>query len=296
LALPLRIGDDVIGVLDIQSEQGAAFSDDDQKVLQTLANQIAIAIRNVRLYELERKINADKDKFFSIMSHDLRGPFTSLLGNAQLMLSTADELSADDVRHMSRAILKGAKSALNLLDNLLTWSRMQRGVLDFFPQQVLLHTLTENTIDLLGQMARDKEIDLKNTINDDLIAYADKNMVDTVIRNLTGNALKFTPRGGSVTILARQVNSSNGQQPNLVQISVEDTGIGLEPDDMDKLFRLDTNHSTPGTEKEQGTGLGLIICKEMVEQNGGRIWLESEAGKGTKAQFTLPIPELQNQY
>ncbi len=292
LALPLRIGDEMIGVLDIQSEQPAAFSDDDQKVLQTLANQIAIAIRNVRLYEVERKINADKDKFFSIISHDLRGPFTSLLGNAQLMLSTADELCADDIRHMSSAIFNGAKSALNLLDNLLTWSRMQRGSIDFFPQQLSLNMLVQKTIDLLEQMAADKNIDLENAIEDELVAYADKNMVDTVIRNLTGNALKFTPRGGSVTILAQQQNSSNGKSPALVQISVVDTGVGMNPNDMDKLFRLDTNHSTLGTEKEQGTGLGLIICKEMVERNGGQIWMESEAGKGTKVQFTLPIPEI----
>jgi len=293
LALPLRIGDEIIGVLDIQSEQPAAFSDDDQKVLQTLANQIAIAIRNVRLYELERQINADKDKFFSIMSHDLRGPFTSLLGNAQLMLATADGLSADDIRHMSSAILNGAKSALNLLDNLLTWSRMQRGVIEFFPQQLSLNTLAQKTVDLMEQMAADKDIELENAIADDLIAYADKNMVDTVIRNLTGNALKFTPRGGSVTILARPQNLSDGKNCRLVRVSVEDTGVGIGPDDMDKLFRLDTNHSTPGTEKEQGTGLGLIICKEMVERNGGQIWLESEVGKGTKVQFTLPLPEIQ---
>ena len=292
LALPLRIGEEVIGVLDIQSEQLAAFSNDDQKVLQTLANQIAIAIRNVRLYEVERKINADKDKFFSIISHDLRGPFTSLLGNAQLMLSTADELCADDVRHMSRAILNGAKSALSLLDNLLTWSRMQRGAIDFFPQQLPLAMLAQKTIDLLEQMAADKNITLKNAVDDNLVAFADKNMVDTVIRNLTGNALKFTPCGGSVTILAQEQNSSNGKSPEWVQISVVDTGVGMKPDDLDKLFRLDANHSTLGTEKEQGTGLGLIICKEMVERNGGQIWMESEVDQGTKVQFTLPIPEI----
>jgi signal transduction histidine kinase len=292
LALPLRIGDETIGVLDIQSEQPVAFCEDNQKVLQTLANQIAIAIRNVRLYEMERKINADKDKFFSIMSHDLRGPFTSLLGNAQLMLSMAEELSADDVRHMSSAILNGAKSALSLLDNLLTWSRMQRGALDFFAQQLSLNILVQQTIDLLKQMAADKNIDLENAVDDELVAFADKNMVDTVIRNLASNALKFTPRGGSVIISAQQQISSNGKCPKLVQISVMDTGVGMESDDMDKLFRLDTNHSTPGTEKEQGTGLGLIICKEMVEQNGGQIWMESEAGKGTNVQFTLPVPEI----
>jgi signal transduction histidine kinase len=141
-------------------------------------------------------------------------------------------------------------------------------------------------------MAADKNIDLENAVDDELVAFADKNMVDTVIRNLASNALKFTPRGGSVIISAQQQISSNGKCPKLVQISVMDTGVGMESDDMDKLFRLDTNHSTPGTEKEQGTGLGLIICKEMVEQNGGQIWMESEAGKGTNVQFTLPVPEI----
>jgi signal transduction histidine kinase/DNA-binding response OmpR family regulator len=285
LALPLRIGDEKIGVLDIQDKQPAAFAEDEQKVLQTLANQIAIAIRNARMYEMERRISADKDKFFSIISHDLRGPFTSLLGNAQLMQSMADELSADDIRHMSGAILGGSKAALSLLDNLLTWSRMQRSTTDLFPQEIHLRQLAQDTVELLEQTAAIKEIKLENAIDDEVVVYADKYMVDTVLRNLTSNALKFTARGGQVTILAQQNNGAES-----IRVSVLDTGVGMNPADMEKLFRLDTNHSTLGTEKEQGTGLGLIICKEMVERNNGKIWMESQEGMGTSVQFTLPTP------
>lgn len=291
LALPLRVGDERIGVLDIRSAEPAAFDNDDQKVLQTLANQIAIAIRNARLYEMEKRINADKDKFFSIISHDLRGPFTSLLGNAQMMLNMADDLCADDIRHMSGAIFNGAKAALSLLDNLMTWSRIQRqGEMDFCPQALTLKPVAQETLELLTPAADDKNIALKNAVDDTLTAYADRNMVDTVIRNLTSNALKFTPRGGSVTIVAAP-HSLNGRETKQVRISVEDTGVGMKQQDLNNLFRLESNFTTLGTEQEQGSGLGLIICKEMVERNGGRIWMESEAGKGTKAQFTLPLPD-----
>ena len=287
LTLPLRVGDDLMGVLDIQGDQLAAFNAEDQRVLQTLANQIAIAIRNARLYEMEKKLNADKDRFFSIISHDLRGPFTSLLGNAQFMVEMMDNLKPQDIIEMAEGIYSAGRAAYNLLDNLLTWSRMQRqGGMEYQPDLLELRPIAEETVVLLAQRAADKQIELHNTITTGQMVYADKYMLDTVIRNLTGNALKFTPQGGQITISAHNNNST---QPGWITVTVADTGVGMSEADTAKLFRIDVNHSTIGTAREQGSGLGLIICKEMVERNGGKIWIESKVDQGTTVSFTLPV-------
>ncbi|MBN1219051.1 MAG: hybrid sensor histidine kinase/response regulator [Anaerolineae bacterium] len=290
VAFPLRIGQEVIGVLDIQSDQVARFDDEDQRMLQTLTNQIAIAIRNARLYELEKQLNTDKDKFFSIISHDLRSPFTSLLGNTELMVKMIDRLSQEDIREMSQSINNQAKAAHRLLENLLTWSQLQRGRIEYDPGPVELHQLVGNTVTLLQEVAQSKEIQLEQTIEDELFVYADKYMIDTVIRNLTSNALKFTPPGGQVILSARPNGFLPGKKgPSWVEVSVIDTGVGISPEDIDKLFKIEVHHTTPGTAQEQGTGLGLILCREMVEKNGGHIWVESELGQGTTVKFTVPI-------
>jgi signal transduction histidine kinase/DNA-binding response OmpR family regulator len=308
LALPLQIGEEMIGALGIQSDQLAAFDSEDKRVLQILASQIAIAIRNAWLYELEKrlhsmeeerasalaKLNADKDKFFSIISHDLRNPFNVLLGNAKLLVKGIDSFSNQELEEISQGILNGAKAAHNLLENLLTWSRMQReGGIEYRPEPVEVSTLAEDIVNLLQQAAIEKEIGLRNTIEKGLSVYADKDMIEMVLRNLTGNALKFTPRGGTVTLAAKiKNNNGNGhpRQPksHFVEVAVKDTGVGMSQENVGKLFRIDVHHSTLGTEKEQGTGLGLIICKEMVERNGGQIWVESKPGKGTTVGFTVP--------
>jgi signal transduction histidine kinase len=289
IALPLQIGPEIIGVLDIQSERTARFDDEDQQVLKTLTNQIAIAIRNARLYELEKKLNADKDKFFSIISHDLRNPFNVLLGNTQLMSEMIDKFSKEDVQEMSRSIYEQAKATHQLLENLLTWSQLQRGRIEYDPNPVNLQMLADNTISLLGGAAEGKQIQLQQTIDESLFIQADEYMIDTVIRNLTSNALKFTPEGGQITISAQ--NGRTDDEGDWVEISICDTGVGISQEDMDKLFKIEHHHTTPGTAQEQGTGLGLILCQEMVEKNGGRIWIESELGQGTTVKFIVPASD-----
>ncbi|MFZ6029065.1 MAG: response regulator [Chloroflexota bacterium] len=297
LVVPLCVGQEVMGVLDIQHDQCFAFAPEDCALLQALANQIAIAIRNAqsygivkRLHSLEEeraqalsKLNADKDKFFSIISHDLRSPFNSLLGNIQLVKEMFGSLSAHDMREILDSIHRQAKLAYTLLDNLLTWTRMQReGGMVCQPERVELAGLVRDTIDVLKQPAEDKNVHLENAMPSDLYVFADRQMLYTIMRNLTNNAIKFTPGGGTVTLDASPYGEGE------VKISVRDTGVGIAPENLDKIFQLGVSHSTPGTAQEQGTGLGLLICKDMVACNGGQLTIQSSLGAGTTVAFNLP--------
>jgi signal transduction histidine kinase/DNA-binding response OmpR family regulator len=301
LALPLKIGGKSIGVLDIRSQQPNAFDAEDQQVLQALASQITIAIRNALLYEMEKelhqteeekakelaRLNKDKDKFFSIISHDLRAPFNILLGNAQFLMKMIDKLSKQDLMDMAQDIYKGARTAYGLLDDLLTWSRLQREEgMKYNPEPIALREMAEEVLQLQQGGAAQKGILLKNEVPENIQVQADRYMLETVLRNLIGNSIKFTARNGKVIISASK--GREGELGQLVTITVRDTGVGISAATMEKMFRLDSHLTTIGTDGEQGSGLGLIICKEMVERNGGVIWVESEQGKGTVMSFTLP--------
>ncbi len=187
---------------------------------------------------------------------------------------------------MSQSIHNQAKTAHCLLENLLTWSQLQRGRIEYDPGPIELHHLTENTMTLLQEVAQNKKIKLKQTIEEALFIHADEYMIDTVIRNLTSNALKFTPEGGQVTLSAQ--GASDDEHTAWIEVSIKDTGIGIHPEDIGKLFKIEVHHTTNGTDKEKGTGLGLILCQEMVEKNGGRIWVESGLEQGTAVKFTVP--------
>ena len=311
--VPLRIGHEIIGVLDIQSDYVNTFDSDDDVVLQMLANQIAIAIRNARMYEVEKdlhkieaekanqlaQLNASKDKFFSIISHDLKGPFQPLLGMTELLPIMVDmESHPDEISEMAMSINTSAKNVYNLLENLLSWSRMQRGHVPFEPAKLDLRNRSQGVVELLTASAESKGILLQSKVSSDIYVYADSNMLDTVIRNLTSNALKFTANGGSiiiqssVRIMDSKYTNDKNKSPifkDFVEVWVSDTGVGMPPDVVNKLFMIDVHHSTIGTNKEQGTGLGLIICQEMVQKNGGEIWAESEIGRGTTMKFTIPL-------
>ncbi len=295
LVLPLHIGREIIGVLDIQSQKEAAFDDDDKAVLQTLANQIAIAIRNAQLYKLEEErvrdlaeLNATKDKFFSIVAHDLKGPFNPLLGMAKLLSLITDTASRPEIQEMADSIHRSAKNVYSLLENLLQWSQIERGRMVYQPTRLDLKQVIEQTVELLAKNAAVKRVNLQNSITEAMWVHADENMLCMVIRNLISNALKFTPSGGHVII---SVGASN-PSPEFVEVSVSDTGVGISPEDLNKLFKLEFHHTTKGTAQEKGTGLGLIICQEMVAKNGGKIWVESKPSQGTTVRFTVPVAGL----
>ncbi len=225
--------------------------------------------------------NAEKDKFFSVLAHDLRSPFNSLLGFTQMMVEDLPTMTEAEIQKMTRLMRNSITNVYGLLENLLEWGRMQRGMIPFDPAPMLLLPSGSSDMKLAMDLANKKDITIRNTISDDLIVFADHYMLSGILRNLTSNAVKFTPKGGKVEIAAKQIDSK------WVEISVQDSGIGMSKAMIENLFRLDVNTSRKGTAGEASTGLGLIITKEFVEKNGGRLWVESDEGQGSTFYFTL---------
>ncbi len=228
-----------------------------------------------------KELNAAKDKFFSIIAHDLKNPFSVLLSVTEALLEGFSQMSDEEKNVAIQRIHKSANLLFNLLDNLLQWSMTQTGRLTFHPEKADLRTIVFGTASLLRMNAENKHINLSTDIPEKTYVRADVDMVKTVIRNLLTNAIKFNTEGGKVKVTA---NKKKGYY----EISVSDSGIGLSKEDQEKLFRIDVKNKSIGTSKEKGTGLGLILCKEYIEKNGGRIWVESEPGKGSDFIFTLP--------
>jgi len=228
------------------------------------------------------KLNAEKDKFFSIIAHDLRSPFNAFLGFTRLMAEEIPTLTLDEIQKMAVSMRKSAKNLFNLLENLLEWSQIQRGGMTFNPKSFVFMPKLMEVMEIIVDSAVKKGIKISYDIHENLIIFADVRMLESVIRNLASNAVKFTPRKGKITISAKQMTN------NLVEISIKDTGIGMNDEMISNLFRLDKNTKRTGTEKEPTTGLGLIICKEFVEKHGGKIWAESKEENGSIFYFTLP--------
>lgn len=228
--------------------------------------------------------NASKDKFFSIIAHDLRVPFTGLLGMTEIFSDNLADFTQEEIKEGLDSLQHTAQTVYTLLENLLTWSRLQRGIIDYFPQDIFLEDIARYNVSLFHSNAEQKQITLSQSVSTEIQAYADQNMIDTVLRNLISNAIKFTDKDGSIDISATE-----DEDEEVVEVAVSDTGTGIKPEDLDKLFQIDVKHSQVGTAGEQGSGLGLILCKELVEKNGGTIRVESEIGKGTTFRFTIPI-------
>lgn len=242
-----------------------------------LAENFALATE-----ELE-KLNQEKNKFFSIIAHDLRSPFTALLGFSTLLMERADKMEPQKVKEFSVHINAAGNRVFKLLENLLEWARLQMDRVTVEPVQFSIAEITAKTIEVLGPVAQEKNISLveRGTAPQ---AYADPHMMDAVIRNLVNNAIKFTPDGGTIAILY-ETDTTTDQ----ALISVMDTGVGMSPDTAKKLFNMSESVSTQGTNGEPGTGLGLLLCKELVERNAGRITVESTLGSGSTFTFTVPL-------
>lgn len=235
----------------------------------------------LKLEEL-KQANATKDKFFSIIAHDLKNLFNALLFYSDRIVVNQN-IDADKKIDL-QIIQIASKKGYNLLKNLLEWSKMQTGRITWKPAQYNLTEIIAENIALSSTHAKTKHIEVFSEILETTSVFADKNMLNTIIRNLLSNAIKFTPENGNIQI-------SSQEQEAYVEISISDTGVGLKPEDIDKLFRADIDHITIGTGEEKGTGLGLILCKEFVEKNLGTIGVESEFGKGSRFYIRLPSQE-----
>ncbi|WP_430816219.1 tetratricopeptide repeat-containing sensor histidine kinase [Carboxylicivirga sp. RSCT41] len=229
-----------------------------------------------------KQLNATKDKFFSIIAHDLKSPFSSLMGFAEMLVLNAENKDTSTVIEYSQIIHNSTKRLLGLVENLLQWSRTQIGTTEYKPSQLDISIQTHNIVSLLRLNAEEKDIVISPKIERGLVAWADENLYNTVLRNLISNAIKFS-RIGSVIYVAAGIKN------DMIEVSVADSGVGIRHENLEKLFMVDNTFSTKGTLNEKGTGLGLVLCKEFVEINKGTIWAESELEKGSTFYFTLPL-------
>jgi PAS domain S-box-containing protein len=240
--------------------------------------ELVLQLKNEEL----QKVNAEKDKFFAILAHDLRSPFNSLLGFTQILVEDLSELKPADIKKMAQAMRTSAKDLYSLLENLLVWSGSQRGTTHFVPIQFVLKDILLENLKFVQESAHLKDIDIRIDIPDELMVVADENMIGSTIRNLVSNAVKFTPKKGDVSITAKPLAG------NLVEVSIQDSGMGMSDEMRAKLFKLNENIGRHGTEGEPTSGLGLILCKDFIEKNGGQIRVESEVNSGSTFYFTLP--------
>jgi signal transduction histidine kinase len=269
-----------------QAEELRAHSENLKDINDILVDKQQIILKqSEQLKETNQELsllNATKDRFFSIIAHDLRNPFNVVSGFTEILLNKFDKLPVEKILKFLGMIHTSSTSGNALLENLLQWSRSQTGRISYEPANLNLIAIAEETIKFLEGDAERKHISLHIEIEPQLIVFVDENMIKTIIRNLISNAIKFTGENGTITLKSK----TDGQ---MVTVSVADTGMGIPAETISKLFRVDTIVTTKGTAKESGTGLGLLLCKEFIEKHNGKIWIESEVGKGSEFKFTLPL-------
>ncbi|SEA40651.1 PAS domain S-box-containing protein [Flavobacterium gillisiae] len=228
------------------------------------------------------ELNATKDKLFSIIAHDLRNPFNNIIGISELLTENTEDLETTETKEYINIIKSQAKDTLILLDNLLNWAQSQTGQISFNPGKIILSDVMPKIIKLNTSLSKSKNISLNYCSLEKIEVYADENMLRTIMRNLISNAIKFTKLGGYINI-----NAVSRQEH--VEISISDNGIGINKEKLTELFNISSNITTYGTANEKGSGLGLVLCKEFVEKHKGKIWVESEDGKGSDFKFILPL-------
>lgn len=252
-----------------------------QSELDRIVSELEIKNLDLNILNSElNEANATKDKFFSIIAHDLKNPFSTLIGFTDLLLEDYFEFNDTERFEMVRKIYNTAENTLKLLVNLLEWSRMQRGIMKYYPEKIDFIPLLKQIIQQLEHAAVKKKITIDVDLQQSIWVEIDKYMIATIVRNLVSNAIKFTARNGKIAITAKKLG-------NKYQVEVADDGIGMTKDQMDKLFKLESNTSTTGTDGERGTGLGLILCYDFIEKHDEKIWVESSEGKGSTFYFTM---------
>jgi signal transduction histidine kinase len=289
IGIPLQTPSKVIGVLVLQHyEKENVYSENDVKFLISIGSQIAMAIErkkaeeeiNLKNEQLQA-INAEKDKFFSIIAHDLRGPLSAFVAATQIITEEVQSMSIEAIRDITDSMKTSATNIYSLLENLLEWSRLRRGGMDFIPAKLNLKKKIVECIEVLSESAHKKRIEIEISVPNELEVMADNHMFESVIRNLISNAIKFTVAGGKVIISAFPNNDHS------IEVKISDTGIGMTPELKNKLFQISEKTNRPGTDGEPSTGLGLLLCKEFIEKHEGKIWVESEVGKGSTFSFSI---------
>ena len=293
VGVPLKISGNTIGVMVVQDYKNEnAYTIKEKQILVFVSEYIASAIykkraeEKLKLYAEELSaLNATKDKFFSIIAHDLKSPFFGFLGLTQDIIKNAGNISAQELAQLGHTMYQAADNLFKLLQNLLEWAQLQSGSLTVELKNISLTNMIVKNIEIIKERSDQKGIPIINIATDPIIAYADEKMINSVLLNLLSNAVKFTRRIGTVTIRAIETKDQ------MIEVSIRDTGVGIPQNIVEKLFKVGEKTGRKGTDGELSTGLGLMLCKEFVEKNGGEIWVESQENIGSTFYFTLRSQE-----
>ncbi len=289
--LALSSGDAQSLVFELENSFGIKFyearfamlsCDEVVMILREITEQISEHKSIERIAQELLESNTTKDKFFSIIGHDLRTPLNGLMGYAEILFNEYDNLTKEEIKEFAGHIIEITQSTNNLLNNILEWSRLQNGKIAFYPKICNFKNISQKIVNVLQASAANKGIKIFNRIDDCLEVFIDSNMISSILINLISNAIKFSNFGGTI-----EINSKILEE--MIIVSVSDKGIGIKPEDLCKIFDPKVSFSTAGTAKEKGTGLGLLLCKEFTKFHKGNIWTESELGKGTTFSFSIPV-------
>ncbi|MHC1707521.1 MAG: PAS domain S-box protein [Bacteroidales bacterium] len=256
-------------------------------ILRNITERIENELKLKKYAQELKELNYSKDKFLSILAHDLKNPFNAILGFASVLAEEYNEYTDQERVHFIRNIQQAAENTFSLIQNILEWSRSQTGRINFKPDTLDLSNIINESVKLLKPLMEEKGGKVVSKIQYNTMVYVDENMMKTVFRNLISNAIKFSPKKSTVTVSARSLNY------NMLEVTVEDEGIGIPEEALGRLFKIDDSYRREGTEGEQGTGLGLILCKEFVEKHGGLIWVRSKEDQGTSFMLTIPVEPIE---
>lgn len=296
LGIPLNTQHSTIGVLVVQDyENPNTYGEREKEILEVISYPISRAMERKRVEQEKaelinklKDLNASKDKLFSLISHDLRSPFNSLLGFSEILTTEYDTLTNEEIKEYLNVIFEASKNLYSMTNNLLQYSRFQIGRIEFNPVNLNIKKIISNALKLLKGSIIKKQLNIIQSIEVEEEVFADADMLNSIIQNLISNAIKFTNKGGDIKIFAKLIPFFD--RPGEIEITIEDTGIGISKAGLDKIFSSQM-FSTPGTEREYGTGLGLLLVKEFVERNNGRIKISSKVHHGTTFTFNLPVSQ-----
>ncbi|MBN2762353.1 MAG: DUF1638 domain-containing protein [Bacteroidales bacterium] len=281
---------ELTGIFELAGVKFPEYIESYKRLGRIISQICSLAIANARKYEImeEQKeqlalSNRSKDKFFSILAHDLRSPFNALLGLTEILSENLESYTTEELQIFIKSLNKSTINLNRLLENLLEWSKINRGIMEFHQEKLPLKTIIHHAISLYREVAIKKSINLRYNIPENINVFVDQKMVDSVIRNLVSNAIKFTSRKGTISLSATKKNNKE------LLVTISDTGIGMNKELLDNLFKIDAKVNRPGTEDEPSTGLGLLLCKEFVEMHGKKIWVKSKENQGSTFYFTLPL-------